>query len=286
MKKTIISIISEWGKTYGHGHLQRMAGLVNFLNSKQSIDSFIISKNNPPDPFQDFIIPEIKDETSLIIRDMRDSSEEEIEALKKHAKVLVIDDNGKGKKNADFAIDLLPVPGKNGNYMPECFLYGYNFIQSINNIKEKTIEKSIDLAIYPGMSPDETLINRIISSLPETTRIVVLKGNNSLPEAIISSKVLLTHFGITLYEGDLCGCRIITINPTDYHSELTELIKNELNIINLGILDGLDIEKSIKIINQAIDRPRSMNIELIKIKKIINCRMENFYNYLSSHNML
>ncbi|MGL4368968.1 MAG: hypothetical protein ACRCUT_04755, partial [Spirochaetota bacterium] len=60
------------------------------------------------------------------------------------------------------------------------------------------------------------------------------------PFPMLFAKNLISHFGITLFEGSLCGCRLFSINPSQYHSQLTETASPLLDISNFGVYPDID----------------------------------------------
>src|SRR3990172_5574294 len=113
MTAKTISIVTSCGGSLGYGHLQRMMSLAWFLRKKKSVDAYIVingERPSIPGEIKSFVIPDIHPLSSLIIRDMRDSGQDEIERLMGKWKTIVIDDMGPGRNSADFSINLLPAP--------------------------------------------------------------------------------------------------------------------------------------------------------------------------------
>ncbi|MFH0977100.1 MAG: hypothetical protein V1874_15065 [Spirochaetota bacterium] len=296
-----IAIKTSCGKSLGMGHIQRMSSLLWFLNEQKKIKTALIADSIPehfPAELKRYIKPDFDFIPELIIRDMRDSYAEEITRLKKISKVLVIDDNGPGRKNADIAIDILPNPDTAGkNFNAGIFIYGYNFLKAVNSLNNKLIKKETDFSVYPGNSADTEYINFLISLLPEDSAFAVLNGRNSFitnknkktaindsPEAyaniILSSKSLISHFGITLYEGFASGCRIFTVNPGKYHSHLADMAKEHLRLVNLGEYNSLDIEKARLLIKENISKPLCTEINAGDVYKKIISGLDNFCGLL------
>ena len=115
------------------------------------------------------------------------------------------------------------------------------------------IAKDVDVAIYAGYKPDPDVIEDIRSAIPADASVVLFScGRPSLlsekkvpvdagyTDLLLRSRVLITHFGITMYEGDLAGCRILAVNPSPYHSELTGMVTGNLNVISAGEYGNID----------------------------------------------
>lgn len=266
------------------------------------------------------ITSKINTNTDIIIRDMRDSSLYEIEKLKKISRVMVIDDNGEGHRVADYKIDLLPnleriLPNnQSSQHNPydktelkinntsrdnqiinkNFFFFGYNFVKSLLSLKNKTITKKIDFSIYPGSSIRDDYIHSLISILPEKSSIVIhsiegpyllKKGerydiNKSYAEIILSSKILISHFGIMLYEGNLAKCRLIVINPSIYHSRLSEVAKESLDLINLGEYIHLNKKDASISIEKALREPLCDVISTREVYNTVTKNLDSFYEYL------
>ncbi len=255
-----VAILTESGPLYGSGHLQRMALLADYLEKSEEYSPSLITGSSLPDKISHLRETMIPTGTDLIIRDMRDSASEEILKLRQKAPVLVIDDMGPGSKNANFSLNLLPSPeGKSDDpsYRPGAFLYGYNFASALQKMEHRTIKRNIDISIYCGADPTEDTISYFKSLIPENFSACLLRDNSGVPltsstklkpgisstEALLSSRILLTYFGITLYEGFASGCRLAVADPGDYHNRLTEQASH-LGATNLGTWGKIDSGKA------------------------------------------
>jgi hypothetical protein len=173
----------------------------------------------------------------LIVRDMRDSSIEEIKFLQKSAPVAALDDRGSGREAANKIIDLLPHPAHNfeaGAYHPEAFLYGYEFGKSLAALGG-LVYKDTDFVMYSGA--DAGAAEFLLAAAPRELSGVMFTQGRSLKikdgkysgeldraraGIILSANVLVSHFGITMYEALLGGARIVAVNPSEYHDLLSQ----------------------------------------------------------------
>ena len=249
-----ILIITEQNHYLATGHLQRMALLLRFLNEgglrariKTATD---ISLLDPQ--LESWRVKDIPKDCDLILRDMRDSTVEEIEELQKKAPVIAIDDHGPGRSVASQAIDLLPNPtAKTDNQAlhPEAFLFGHTFANDMNHSPQGT-DRSIDMLLYRGADPTEEYDLFLRSLVPGGASALFMGGgssfflsktgeetpgspNLSFGRAMLASRLLVSHFGISLYEGHVTACTLGALNPTEYHSTLTDMA--ELPLTNLGV---------------------------------------------------
>jgi hypothetical protein len=297
--KLCIAIKTSAGEFLGTGHLQRMCSLLWYLNEYKNIRAFLVSDiiyNSIPDALKKYYKTDIDFSPDIIIRDMRDSSEDEIVFLKRTAPVLAIDDNGPGRKAADNAIDILPNPeAEKKEFNSRIFIYGYNFLKALQGLKNKKINKDLDFVLYPGNSAGPDYIDLFASLLPEKSDYAVLQGDNSFvikngnkknsmessyAETILSSKAVISHFGITLYEGSLAGCKIIAINPSEYHSKLTDMAGDYLNAINLGVDANLKITDAKIIIKKAVQSPLCSAVKAADVYRKVIDGLENFCSLL------
>ena len=254
MKQTIC-IITGSGNGLGSGHLQRMMNLSRFIRKHTPHDSRICISGQVagiPTEMRSFFTDSLPP-CSLIIRDMRDSTAEEIIDLRRTAPVISIDDCGPGRGLADLSVDLLPNP-LNAAPRDDLFLFGHTFTESIRAMRSERIVKEIDVALYCGFRTGTEAARALLSLVPDELSCAVLAGSDSrlvtrgestplslsCAATLFASKVLVSHFGITLYEGHLAGCRLVSVNPTDYHSRLTDMAAPRLAIVNLGLLYRTD----------------------------------------------
>lgn len=297
-----ITIITGSGDILGMGHIQRMLSLAVRLNHEPGFSASIFMKQTGfplPEKFRPLLIESIPSGTDLIIHDKRDSSVEQMQSLRRIAPVLTVDDSGPGREYADHKIYLLPIPSDViKNVMPETslFLYGYNFIEGIRLLKGgASFQRDIDVAVYAGYDPSPDLISSIKKSIPERATSVLLAGGRTVsltgkpltseipyPEAVCRTKIIVTHFGLTMFEADACGCAIAALNPTQYHSTLTGIIRNEFNIIFSAEYSSFSALTLQSVITAELEKNSGKNISFDDIMKKINSQTENFINYIKN----
>jgi len=302
MGKRNILIVTGTGGALGTGHLQRMLALAVHLNATDSFSVKIFLKQNyfPPDEsFKNLLTDIIPENTDLIIRDMRDSNMEEILDLKKIAPVLVIDDSGYGYSVMDYKVTLLPVPSEvNKPVKPDTsmFLYGYNFTRGIESLAEKIFsERDIDVAVYAGSNPSQELVAAIKKAIPETANSVlltrkepvlltgnVLFSDTDYTEILCRTKIMVTHFGLTMFEANTCGCLIAALNPSAYHGALTEIISKEFNILYNSEYNFFSPEHLRNVIEKALKNFTDKKVSVNYIIEEINKGMNNFTTYVKN----
>jgi len=275
-QKNKIALVTAWGGNFGTGHLYRMLTLLNYLLVDRNTDTCIVS--DPPSfldkKFSAFVTHAVPHDTTLIIRDMRDSTAKDIERLKKIAPVMVVDDCGEGRSLADAAIDLLPnleFPESVKPFDEIPFLFGYNFYSSVKSlVPGDRLHKKFDFCFYAGANPSEDYISFVQSLLPSTGSTVIVNGSKTLlyeqgklsesnlywPEPVLFSETLISHFGVTLFESSLCDCNIFTINPSIYHSQLSDIAT--LNLVNFGVYPDINSEKAKKDLKASVSLHRKV----------------------------
>jgi spore coat polysaccharide biosynthesis predicted glycosyltransferase SpsG len=297
MRNGTVSIVTGWSGQLGTGHIQRMASLAEFLERKKSLRTFIIIREKPeflPPSICNHCIPEFKPGGSCIIRDMRDSTIEDMRKLKTAHRVIAVDDCGPGRDIADCAIDLLPNL-THAAHSREMFIYGYNFMDSIRRLDRQEVAKTIDCAVYCGLDPSQEAVDYYLSLMPPRATCAVLSCNNSLlsknksvspilkshAEILLSSKMLISHFGITLYEGYISGCRLMSINPTEYHSRLADIAAHDIGLVNLGMTGSIGADAVRDSIADMIRNPILSRIDPASVGEKIDAGLENFYSRIA-----
>ncbi len=301
MPESAVAIVTEWDGPYGTGHIQRMASLIWYLNTAAGTGAVLYNHRAPgffTEEMRPYVQPDLTSPPSLILRDMRDSSSDEISRLKRISPVLAIDDLGEGRGIADFSLDLLPNPGvPASDNNDRLFIYGYTFLRTIEKLRSKKYEKYIDYALYPGADAPEEYIRLLLSLLPAGASHALFAGRNSFIEhkdkrtainqseyasILLSSKVLISHFGIMLYEARLAGCRIVTIHPTEYHSMLADIAPARLEITNLGISENLRMDSARETLRGISQKENTVEPVAGEIYASMLENLDRFNQYLKS----
>lgn len=293
--KCEVLIITGKDAALGGGHFQRMATLLWRLRTQYRVSACMLVSPNEgiiPRELEKWCIETIQP-AGLIIRDKRDSAEEEIRELKKMGKVCVIDDRGDGRASADMRVDLLPHYEKTDDAVRAGFLYGYNFIQNLEALSGETIEKEIDVALYGGFSGEAR--DYLLSLLPDNCSYYLLGGEKLLrgikgareksedgnyARILCASKAVLSHFGVFLYEANAAKCRIVAVNPTEYHSAISNSARGELDLINFGVRGTFDVTKAKEAVREVLQRPRCSVVESGEVLREVLLSADEFIEWL------
>lgn len=290
MNSTHITIITDSGPHIGQGHWQRML-LLAYYCSLNSIDITLCNKSgaHTPEGFPIIVADSIPHHTHCIIRDMRDSSKEEIENLRAIATVIVIDDCGEGRVHAHAAIDLLPnIYGSTSNTYTSTvplFLYGYNFYQSLLQSPD-TVSKDIDCFIYASTFDAAPLckalgphIHFVCTDGKTFFTNTQLSPGTNYAELIARSKVVISHFGITIYEALLCDCNCVIVNPTSYHNELSHRLTHPTLKIHHQLYNPDHIPTIVHTVKNFVDEGNAFT-DTATCVKIITANLKNFVSAL------
>lgn len=301
MRNRRIAILTRWGGGFGSGHIQRMAGLL-WHAYRCGGTRMYLWHDTVPDFFPAELVPLVIAQPDAapdcIVRDMRDSTRLEIESLRALCPVCVVDDFGEGRAVADYRVDLLPAPSlpisPSDLGAADGFLYGYTFIRGLESMRGAAIAKTIDYALYPGADPDGGYVRFMVSLLPGDACHAVFQGDDSYVErngvrkkfvaddyarVLLSSKAVISHFGITLYEARAAKCEIITINPTQYHSMLADAAPS-LGIRNCGVAGSLSVEHARDVIQRTADCAPFCSVLVDDVAAEVLKHLDRIYQYL------
>lgn len=301
MPEPLIAILTGWDGPLGRGHVQRMASLLDYLITETGMRATLLADSCPeffPGELRRHVRPEPEGRVSLFVRDMRDSSAGEIRRLRETAPVLCVDDLGEGRDVADYALDLLPDPSTGApRNQPDrgLFLYGYGFRSALRTLGDAIIEKTVDYTLYAGESPDDEYVDFLASLLPPDAGYAVFRGSGSFmrdgsstkaigrddyARLLLSSRVLVSHFGIALYEARAASCRPVAINPSAYHSRLCDNAPADLGIRNLGTRDALDTAAAAAAIRDAAASPSVTEVSAAKVYASTRENLDRFCRLL------
>lgn len=295
MPEAPIAIISGWDGGLGRGHIQRMASLLDHLVHRTDMPAVLIA-GRPPDFFPEdlrrYVLPAPAGRVALFVRDMRDSTAEEIRLLQKTAPVLCVDDLGPGRDLADRAVDLLPNPAR-PDRLPDggLFLHGYGFRTALAALGDAVVPKTIDCVVYAGAASSDDDARRLLALVPDDSACAVFRGRGSFlrrgssvkaigqdgyARLLLSSRLLISHFGISLYEARAALCRPVALNPTEYHSNLCDIAPEELGIVNLGTRDSLDPSAAAAAIREILAEPPVGEVSASAVYSAVRENLDRF----------
>ena len=310
MKK--IAIVTQASQNMGMGHLIRMTHLYNGLKSDYNLCFFLFGN---PENFiylgeKEISFKHVLDTASLleeiksyapdlILHDMRNSNKERLLSLFKIAKVITFDDAGECSF-ADVVINPLPLPKEkevSSNFSGIKYLILNPEIKKYKKIYLSGRVSNI-LVTFGGSDPADltNYVYRIFRELGLDANIRFVLGplysgtkdvspyesvsTDNIFEHLKWADIVITSFGMTLYEALYIGAFPLLINASPYHNELSKTL--DFNI-NLGVggddADFDRIKKGIKSAIEDVNRRKSVfNISksfiddkgILRIKEIID----------------
>ncbi len=290
----MIYFITDIGNSYGRGHFTRMCILASYLkkynNNEISFainhDSELLKSEIQNNGFDFSYIDDLlkSDNENITIIDKRETDKELIKKIKQVSKVIIIDSIGSEREFADIVIEMLPsLDSKNNlvNIKP--------FSLTILNTTSKNLiyDKNAPILIYLG-SIDELKKNVIdvVSKIKDKKFILIDDSNNFNGYGNIEVKkfsadifnipfsAVITYYGLTAFEAMSFSIPVFLVNPSDYHSKLSDLCSD----IFIHVRNISDLHEQLS--NNNFDCSKKdikINVKssLEKFAKIIN-NIENF----------
>jgi spore coat polysaccharide biosynthesis predicted glycosyltransferase SpsG/SAM-dependent methyltransferase len=253
MRKRVLFCTAA-GRGYGLGHLRRCLSLIEEAGS--SFDPYVyVKRKNAQKLLQQKTLTgrfryvnDIAEAPTadLVLFDMRKTGMSLVRKLVRNASVVSLDDRGASRKRAHLLIDSLPtLGGEQANYSGPEYLVLPRDLRKIT--PRPFSEKKGVLVSFGGSDPYDLtgFIVPVLNSIglePTVVRgplsvnrkdgmrgEVLLNGPEELHELINDARVLITSFGLTMYEAFYLGTPVVLFNHTAYHFKLAEKV-SELNL--------------------------------------------------------
>jgi spore coat polysaccharide biosynthesis predicted glycosyltransferase SpsG len=309
-----VCILTKSGEGYGYGHIRRSNVLSDFLN-KHGIKTSVVDLTSAD-------VGEV--DADIIITDAREFESLKIKELLTLGKPIISFDDTQTYKPYLVSIMSLPyinIPDPLPNYE------GSNFLvidPSIENFKSQELEHDL-LITFGGEDPNELtklvvseimklgqilplktciLIGKLfknkdlVTSMAQNLGICVIEPNDpsDVFVRISKSKIVVTSFGITVYESLILGKKVILLNNSDYHESLFRRSGLEGVVSSLGVYREFDVMKFLKTIDEFLvsngtrEIPIDPNNNLAKIKGIVELVYRNWdvikYSCLLKHDVV
>jgi len=263
MHKPRVLFCTAYGNTFGIGHFKRC---LSIIKEAEAVKNFIfepliyIYKGDIKTSLKTLsescsynIIDDLNkvDRIDLIVSDMRDTIKREMVALCKIAPVVSIDDSGAGSNYSYVSIkSMLALDYRSGNYNGAEYIVLNSELKKIRTelIREKEDvvmsfggEDPYNLTEYVALALNQIGIKPVIIKGPlykynlDKVDASIIEDTKDIYKLINNAKVLITSFGITMYEAFFLKTPVILVNHTEYHDKLA----NMLPVINLGYKDRL-----------------------------------------------
>ncbi len=271
MSKPRIVFCTAAGAHYGMGHLKRCASLAGgadgLFSSTLALKKRRCSSAADSRRFEHLSFAEdirTTAQADLIVTDMRDTSVGVMRRLTRTAPVVSIDDGKAGIKYAHITVSPLPaLEDVCTNFRGPEYMIFDNRIFAVPRVPYQ--EKKGTVVSFGGSDP-HNLTGAVVSCLnelgiaPDIVRgpffehsLVGLRGNvidspMHLHEIISNARVLITSFGITMYEAFFLGTPVVLFNHSSYHF----LLANHVSAINLGYRGNIRREDLVRRLSETL----------------------------------
>jgi spore coat polysaccharide biosynthesis predicted glycosyltransferase SpsG/SAM-dependent methyltransferase len=277
------------GGYYGMGHLKRCISLIE--EGRRVFESKLWicrGSREAGSQLRDTLsgytsVKDISDagEIDLIVSDMRETGKKQLKEMIRRAPVISIDDLSWGRKLS--LVSIYPLPNKMGI---KGNVYGPAYIilnPTLRNLNPADFNHKDGVLLSYGGSDPYNMSGYISSVLKQLgVRPIIVRGPlfqyfpsdingdvvvapENIYELINDARVLITSFGLTMYEAFFVGTPVILINSSRYHSKLAQ----KTPVINLGYRKAIkddDLKSQLQRIltdKEALRRSASENRNLI-----------------------
>ncbi len=289
-KKPRILFCTACGASYGIGHLKRAVSLIYAGRSLYSAGLCITRGNadglsgriDIPARIEVFQYVEDAGRAELIVSDMRNTCRREMAALNRAAPVLSIDDCGPGSEHSFVSIYTLPtVDSVHGNLQGPDYLI---LDEKIREHRGTETGKTIEVLVSFGGEDPLNLTGYIVSVLNEIGitpvavtgplyrhgsvdgKCMVVHNPPDLYGLIASSSVLITSFGMTMYEAFYLRTPVILYNHSLYHFRLAQSVE----AINLGYFGGIKKDDLKRRCKKAIEDKKALGKNVEKCAVLVD----------------
>jgi spore coat polysaccharide biosynthesis predicted glycosyltransferase SpsG len=268
-----VSILTKASRGYGYGHLRRSNILSDFLRSDGISCQVIDIASGCPEEVN----------SDVLVVDARELKNDEIKRLLRLGKPIISFDDTETFKPYSVSIMSLPylnLSGPSPNYEGMNFLILDPSILEVQPLEVKPHE--FDILITFGGEDPNSLTEIVLSKFAEVGkfkdfRICVVIGSlfrekeflkekarklgvfvieperpMDVIEAISKSRLVLTSFGITVYESLVLGKRVILLNNSEYHELIFRKSGLDGWVRSLGVYNEFDVYKFLNLVREVL----------------------------------
>jgi 2-polyprenyl-3-methyl-5-hydroxy-6-metoxy-1,4-benzoquinol methylase len=209
----------------------------------------------------------------LIVSDQRDTDPKLMRSYIRRAPVVAIDDRGAGRRFAHVTVFSLPtIEGHHGNFTGPGFLILDRGVRMKQPRPHRAMQKSSEVVVSFGGADPHNLTAAVTRSLNLIgIRPVVVCGplyrhdvgdcsfmpvDNPprMADILAASKVLITSFGMTLFEALYLGVPVILLNHSRYHDKLAAKVDGVYNLGYHGAVGKRELPRRLGETLKVIDR--------------------------------
>jgi 2-polyprenyl-3-methyl-5-hydroxy-6-metoxy-1,4-benzoquinol methylase len=205
----------------------------------------------------------------LIVSDQRDTHPKLMRSYARRAPVVALDDRGAGRRFAHVAVFSLPtVEGYRGNFTGPGYIPLDQAVREKGSPRREEMKKSSEVVVSFGGSDPHNLsavVTRALNLIG--IRPVVVRGPlyrhdmgngsfhpvdspHSMAAILAGSRVLITSFGMTLYEAMYLGVPVILLNQSHYHDKLAAGVDG---VYNLGYHGAVGNDELIRRLGETLE---------------------------------
>ena len=292
MTKPRVLFCTAAGGEYGFGHLKRCLSIIEEARGLfegqillcRGSDGGVISHKSL-DPHLSFLYTwEEVGEVDLIVSDQRDTSVQEMTLYSKKAPVIALDDLGAGQLHAHCTVFSLPTTREvRGNYTGLRYLVldpGFR-----NGVRADETATHV-VVTFGGSDPDD-LTGLAVGSLNRLgVRPLVVRGPlfthgrpkgdyelvdnpRDMAGVLARAGVVITSFGMTLFEALCLGTPVVLLNHSPYHDELSRTFPG---IANLGYYADLSDEELDRRLGRVLSEPERLRRVAAELSGLVDAR--------------
>jgi spore coat polysaccharide biosynthesis predicted glycosyltransferase SpsG len=297
-----VSILTKASRGYGYGHLRRSNILSDFLRSDGISSQVIDITSGCPEEVN----------SDVLVVDARELKNDGLKRLLRLGKPIISFDDTETFKPYSVSIMSLPylnLSGPSPNYEGMNFLILDPSILEVKPLEVRPLEvkpHEFDILITFGGEDPNSLTEIVLSKFADVGEFkdfsicVVIgslfKGKEFLKEkarelgvfvieperpmdvieAISKSRLVLTSFGITVYESLVLGKRVILLNNSEYHELIFRKSGLDGWVRSLGVYNEFDVYKFLNLVREVLGsggKAKALEINPIenlrRIEKII-----------------
>jgi len=268
--RPVVLFCTAAGGAYGYGHLKRCMTLIDegsslfegILYIRTGADSEFSGYGDVSSRYTSVSTLEEAGSVDLIFSDQRDTRGRVMRRYSRRAPVVSLDDRGAGRRFAHTTIFALPtVEGYTGNFTGPGYIVLDRAIRDAGMATQRGIirEGRSDVVVSFGGEDPYNLTGLVTGALNRIgVRPVVVQGplfthetpdgdytladkSGNMGEILTRATVLITSFGMTVFEARFLGVPLILLNHSRYHDELAATLKG--GVVNLGYYGAVGEEE-------------------------------------------
>lgn len=268
--RPVVLFCTAAGGAYGYGHLKRCMTLIDegsslfegILYIRTGADSEFSGYGDVSSRYTSVSTLEEAGSVDLIFSDQRDTRGRVMRRYSRRAPIVSLDDRGAGRRFAHTTIFALPtVEGYTGNFTGPGYIVLDRAIRDAGMATQRGIirEGRTDVVVSFGGADPYNLTGLVTGALNRIgVRPVVVQGplfthetpdgdytladkSGNMGEILTRATVLITSFGMTVFEARFLGVPLILLNHSRYHDELAATLKG--GVVNLGYYGAVGEEE-------------------------------------------